>query len=123
MDVLGFPVSIHPLDHLGGTIEWSKYVPVERLGEHLGNRVSVCGLMVADRTNATTGGDLMKFVTLGDYTGFIETILFPGVYQRCGHLLVGHPILAAEGVVEPFENGRGFTLCVEQVLQPKRRPG
>jgi DNA polymerase III alpha subunit len=86
-----------------------------------GRHVHVCGLMVACRTNRTTTGDLMKFVSLADRTGVIETFLFPDTYQRFGHLTVTHPILAATGVVEPFENGNGFTLRVMHVAPPARR--
>ena len=80
-----------------------------------------CGLMVADRINATRGGDLMKFVTLADRTGFIETCLFPDTYRQFGHLTIAHLILAATGIVEPFENGNGFTMRVQRVSPPIRQ--
>jgi DNA-directed DNA polymerase III PolC len=123
MDLLGFPIAIHPLDYLGSqgrdySIDWTRFVQLNRLHEHLERRVEVCGMMVADRTNTTGRGELMKFVTLGDRTGFVETILFPDVYRRDGHLLAGQPILAATAIVEPFENRRGFTLRVEQLRTP-----
>ncbi len=125
MDLLGFPISVDPWSHLsrdehGRTIDWSRYVPVNQLHRHLGRRVQVCGLMVADRINRTLRGDLMKFVTLGDRTGFVEGILFPNVYQRFGYLTAANPILAATGIVEPFENRNGFTLRVQSVAVPAR---
>lgn len=126
MELLGFPVSIDPLSYLGRDdqgreIDWSRYTPVRELNRRHGRRVEVCGLMVACRTNRTTTGDLMKFVTLADRTGFIETFLFPDVYQRFGHLTVANPILAATALVEPFENGNGCALRVQQVALPARR--
>ncbi len=125
MDLLGFPVSVDPLSFLGRdakgrNIDWSRYMPVSELGNHRGERVSVCGMMVADRTNSTTRGEMMKFVTLGDRSGFIETILFPDTYQRFGYLTASQPILAATGIVEPFENLRGHTLRVLSVSPPIR---
>jgi DNA polymerase III alpha subunit len=125
MELLGFPVTIDPLtflsrDDQGSVIDWLRYVPVEQLGRHVGRRVSVCGLMVADRVNATTTGERMKFVTLADRTGFVEAFLFPDTYRRFGHLTVAHPILAAAGTVEPFENGNGFTFRVERITPPAR---
>ncbi len=125
MDLLGFPISVDPWTHLsrdehGRTIDWSRYVPVDRLHRHFGRRVQVCGLMVADRVDRTQRGDLMKFVTLGDRTGFVEAILFPNVYQRFGYLTAANPILAATGIVEPFENRNGFTLRVQSVAVPAR---
>ncbi|MCZ6652572.1 MAG: hypothetical protein O7D91_06030 [Planctomycetota bacterium] len=125
MDLLGFPISVDPWTHLshdehGRTIDWSRYVPIDRLHCHFGRRVQVCGLMVADRVDRTQRGNLMKFVTLGDRTGFVEAILFPNVYQRFGYLTAANPILAATGIVEPFENRNGFTLRVQSVAVPAR---
>ncbi|MFH0981250.1 MAG: DNA polymerase III subunit alpha [Planctomycetota bacterium] len=125
MELLGFPISIDPLTYLssddhGRRIAWSRYVPVAELDRHLGRRVTICGLMVADRINPTQNGDLMKFVTLADRTGFVETCLFPDIYQRFGHLTAAHPIMAATGVVEPFENRNGFTFRVESISCPTK---
>ncbi len=124
-ELLGFPITIDPLtflgtDEKGRAIDWSAYVPVARLGEHAGRRVTVCGLMVADRINPTTGGDLMKFVTLADRSGFVETFMFPDTYARFGHLTAAHPILEVAGRVEAFENRRGFTLRAEHIRPPWR---
>jgi len=125
MELLGFPVTIDPIRYLscdekGREIDWSLYTPVGELHRHHDRRVQVCGLMVACRTNRTTTGELMKFVTLADRTGFVEAFLFPDTYQRFGHLTVTNPILAVTGVVEPFENGHGFTLRVVHVSPPAR---
>jgi DNA-directed DNA polymerase III PolC len=130
MTHLGFPVTIDPLTYLsrdehGRWIDWSRYTPVGQLdAEHhsfAGRTVRVCGLMVADRINRTTGGDLMKFVTLADRTGFVETQIFPDAYQRFGHLTATHPILAATAVVEPFENRNGYTLRITSIHPPVTR--
>ena len=125
MDLLGFPISIDPLTFLGeddegNAIDWSRYVPVNELDRCRGRRVKVCGMMIADRVNVTTGGNLMKFISLADRTGVVETFLFPETYRRFGHLTVANPILAATGVVEPFENRNGFSLRVEHVDVPAR---
>ncbi|MFH1420165.1 MAG: hypothetical protein ABII12_17975, partial [Planctomycetota bacterium] len=126
MALLGFPITLDPLtclgrDESGRDIDWARYVPVAKLKSHFGRRVNVCGLMVADRTNTTVAGDLMKFVTLADRSGFVEAVLFPNAYNRFGHLTAAHPILAATGIIEPFENRRGFTLRVTRVEPPARQ--
>ncbi len=126
LELLEFPITIDPFtflgrDDQGRDIDWSRYTPVNQLCRHLGRRVHVCGIMVADRINVATTGELMKFVTLADRTGFVETILFPDTYRRLGHLTVTHPIVAATGIVESFENNRGFTLRVQHLSVPLRR--
>ena len=125
MELLGFPVTIEPLAYLGEdenakAIDWSRYTPVSELGKHPGRRVTVCGLMVADRIDRTQKGELMKFVTLADRTGFVETIMVPTAYQRFGYLTVANPILEATGIVDVFENGNGFALRAQRVRVPKR---
>jgi DNA-directed DNA polymerase III PolC len=127
MELLGFPVTIDPLaflsrDERGRTIDWAQYTPVSELNHHHYHSVRVCGLIVADRVNRATTGDLMKFVSLADRSGCIESILFPDTYQQFGHLTIAHPILEAVGVVEPFENGNGCTLRVTAIRKPVLRP-
>jgi DNA polymerase III alpha subunit len=45
---LGFPASGHPLE-LHDNIAWETYCPVSRLGEHIGEEVVTCGLVVEQR--------------------------------------------------------------------------
>ncbi len=125
LDLLGFPISLDPLTCLscndrGQVIDWSQYTPLGQLQVDTRRPVEVCGLMVADRINSTARGNLMKFVTLADHSGFIEAMLFPDVYSRFGYLTVLNPILAARGILEPFENRRGFVMRVLQVFPPQR---
>jgi hypothetical protein len=59
----------------------------------------------------------MKFLTLADWTGFLEVSLFADVYRNYGHLTV-EPVLAIEAVVDPFDNRRGFALNGLRVARP-----
>ena len=106
------------MNERGEQIDWSPFIPVARLSEFAGRSVQVCGLMVADRINSTQQGELMKFVTLADRSGFVEMILFPDAYKRFGYLTAAHPILAARGIVKPFENRNGLILQVQRVCPP-----
>ncbi len=117
-ELLGFPVTGHPLDLHPG-IRWDTYCPVARLHEHVGERVVCCGLVVEDRTAHQIDGGVMKFMTLADPTGMIETELFAPGYRRYGLVTVRHPVLEVEAVVEPFENGLGHTLRVHRVAKPR----
>jgi DNA polymerase III alpha subunit len=119
MELLGFPVSIHPLDYFASDVEWQRYCPITELDRYHRRKVTVCGLQVAARHTSTQQGKhpgrLMKFISLADKTGILETVLFPGVYQRYGRLTARSPVIAMTGVVEPFESGIGSNLRVQRI--------
>jgi DNA-directed DNA polymerase III PolC len=116
-ELLGFTVSGHPLD-LFSSIRWEKYCPIAELGKHFGERVKVCGLTFADRIAHQEDGQPMKFISLCDYSGFVETELFAAVYKAFGMETIKSPLIELEGFVEPFENRKGYTLRVLRVTLP-----
>lgn len=117
-DLLGFPVSGHPLE-LYDNVAWDTYCPVARLGEHVGEEVVTCGLIVEQRTHHQITGEPMKFLTLADWTGMVETELFAATYKSHGLATVRYPVLEVTARVEPFENGRGYSLRVLRAGKPR----
>jgi len=117
-ELLGFPVSGHPLE-LHDHVAWDTYCPVAKLGEHVGEEVVTCGLVVEQRTHHQITGEPMKFLTLADWTGMVETELFAQTYKHYGLATVRYPVLEIAATVEPFENGRGFSLRVLRVGKPR----
>ena len=117
-EVLGFPVSVHPLEYFAPGLDWRRYRSAADLALHqkalYGKQVRVAGLVVADRHHPTADGT-MKFLTLADWTGFIEVSLFARVYREYGHKTV-HPVLGIEATVDPFDNRKGFALNGQRVL-------
>jgi len=113
-ELLGFTVSGHPLD-LFPTIPWDKYCRIAELENHLGQHVKVCGLTFADRIAYQENGQPMKFVSLCDYTGFVEAEMFAAIYRAFGMETIKSPVIEVEGIVVPFENGKGYTLRVLRV--------
>ncbi len=117
-EILGFPVSLHPLALWGAHVPWQDFLSAADLARRqqslYGKTVRVAGLIVADRRHPTPNG-VMKFITLADWTGFLEAALFADVYRNYGHWTV-QPVIGLEAVVEPFDNRRGFTLRAVRVL-------
>ena len=107
----------HPLARWPG-IDWAPYRPVASLGAALGAEVAVCGLVVNERLHDQADGRLMKFVLIADRSGMLECELFADVYERWGAVVARNPVVALRGVVEPFENGRGWTLRVTEAAAP-----
>jgi DNA polymerase-3 subunit alpha len=120
-ELLGFPVSCHPLDYFAPGVNWARYVPAAEVSRHAGKVIDVCGLIVAERVHGTDRG-AMKFLTLADRTGFMEVALFADAYRRWGHLTV-QPVVAARAAAEPFDNRKGVTLNATCLSLPARIGG
>jgi len=121
LELFGFPASGHPLD-LYPNIAWDTYCPVTRLGEFIGQQVTLCGLIIEDRVHHQVTGEPMKFLTLADWTGMVETELFAKTYKTYGLATVRYPVLEITATVEPFENGRGHSLRVLRAGRPRQIP-
>jgi error-prone DNA polymerase len=119
-ELFGFAVSGHPLE-LFSDVAWDTYCPVARLAEHVGETVVTCGLVVEQRTHHQITGEPMKFLTLADWTGMVETELFAQTYKSYGLATVRYPVLEVTATVEPFENGRGFSLRVLRADKPRQK--
>lgn len=119
-ELFGFAVSGHPLE-LFPDIAWDTYCPVKRLGEFIGQDVVMCGLIIEQRTHHQVTGEPMKFLTLADCTGMVETELFAATYRSYGLATVRYPVLEITATVEPFENECGFTLRVHRAGKPRTR--
>ena len=55
----------HPLEFFAD-IAWDTYCPVNRLRDFVGQTVTLCGLVVEQRTHNQITGEAMKFLTLAD---------------------------------------------------------
>ncbi len=119
-ELFGYAVSGHPLE-LFPDIAWDTYCPVSELGRHVGETVVTCGLVVEQRTHHQITGEPMKFLSLADWTGMVETELFAQTYKSYGLATVRYPVLEVEARVEAFENGRGFTLRVLRAGKPRQQ--
>ena len=100
---------------------WDTYCPVNRLGEFVGETITTCGLVVEQRTHHQITGEPMKFLSLADWTGIVETELFAQTYKSYGLATIRYPVLEIEARVEPFENGRGFSLRVLRAGKPRTK--
>ena len=117
-DLFGFTISGHPLD-LYPEVAWNTYCPVSRLKDYIGQRVICSGLVIEQRLHHQVTGEVMKFLSLADKTGIVETELFASTYRSYGATTVRYPVLEVEASVEPYENGRGFSLRVHRVGKPR----
>ena len=119
-ELLDFTASGHPLE-LYDHIAWDTYCPVNKLAHHVGQQIVTCGLIIEQRTHHQITGEPMKFLTLADWTGIVETELFAPTYRNYGLATIRYPVLEVTATVEPFENGRGFSLRVLRAGKPRQK--
>jgi len=119
-ELFGEAISGHPLESFPD-VAWKTYCPVRELGRHIGQTIVACALVVEQRTHHQITGEPMKFLTLADWTGMVETELFAQTYKNYALATVQYPVLEVEAIVEPFENCRGFSLCVLRAGKPRTR--
>jgi DNA polymerase-3 subunit alpha len=79
-ELLGFTASAHPLA-LYDDIAWQTYCPVKELKKYPGEIVACCGLVIEQRLHHQITGEPMKFLSLADWTGIVETELFAPEYK------------------------------------------
>jgi hypothetical protein len=63
----------------------------------------------------------MKFLSLADRTGIVETELFAQTYKSYGLATIRYPVLQIEARVEPFDNGHRFSLRVLRAGKPRTK--
>ncbi|HNT36120.1 MAG TPA: OB-fold nucleic acid binding domain-containing protein, partial [bacterium] len=114
MDLLGFPLSGHPLDAIDPSGVQSDCQTSRDL-EKAKTAVSLCGIIVAERSHKTQGGSWMKFATLSDRTGMIEVVLFPEVSRKYAPLIGLGKIVLISGTIQRFEHKRVGSLIAEVV--------
>jgi DNA polymerase-3 subunit alpha len=94
---LGFYITGHPLDKYEGRLARLTSGPVAGMKERpVSGDVKAGGVVTAMRLKNTKKGDRYASFQLEDKTGFIEVIVWPETYKRCGETLVSDdPILVA----------------------------
>ena len=117
-ELLGFPVSGHPLD-MFPDIAWPTYCPISELERFCGQRATVCGLIIEDRIHPQSNGRNMKFLSVCDYSGILECQLFAAAYSRFGIETIRHPVVEITGTVVQNEPGTGHSLRVGRILNPR----
>ena len=114
MELLGFPVSGHPVE-LFPEVAWETYCPVGEVRNFAGERVTTCGLVVAQRLHHQSDGRAMKFISICDRTDILECEIFADAYRKCGGVLARWPVVEVTGRVEALGGSRGCVLRVERV--------
>lgn len=99
-ELLGLYISGHPLDKYRAKME-AKGISIQRTlaTTRQGQNQMVVGVAEEVKEIRTKKGDLMAFVRLADFTGPLEVVLFPKVYEDVKTLVSSDKVLAIEGTM------------------------
>lgn len=115
-ELLGYPVSLNPFELWMQSGERHNTVPVRDLSKYVGREMRIAGIQVSHRLHRTMKGEMMKFVTIADETGMVETVLFPDAYKKYGWELSQKRSASVRVYVEWDETESGLSLTVTEVL-------
>ena len=113
-EIIGFYVTGHPLDRFRETM--AVLTPVDCLsGENAvdGQLVRVGGLITSAKRLTTKSGDMMCFISLEDFTGQVEVVVFPRIFDKVSRLLAPDMAVCVSGRVSA--NDEGVKLLAQDV--------
>ncbi len=109
-ELIGFYVTGHPLDEYKAVLD--KYTPLYWLQNENnisdGQHINVAGIISECVIKTTKRGDTMAVLTLEDYTGRVEVLVFPSVYQSCMKETYKENIVAVEGRLNIDERSKSI---------------
>ncbi len=104
-ELLGFYVSGHPLDRYRKALE--SYTPIYDIiregARYDGKQAAVGGMAVRIRSTMTRKGAPMGYVTVEDFSGSVEAVVFPSVWERVRPVLRDDAAVVLRGRVQSNE--------------------
>lgn len=117
---LGFYISGHPLDKYRQELTAFTTCSVSGLQEITdGREVSIGGIVASTKTKMDKKGNMMAFVTVEDYTGSVELILFSSCYDECKENVVDDNLVLITGRVTTREGESPKVIVSELVALDK----
>jgi DNA polymerase-3 subunit alpha len=97
-ELLGLYISGHPLEKFKAKLA-GKVMPISQIKAevHSGAPAVVAGLIENVKEILTKKGDKMLFVRIADFSGAIEVVVFPRVFETAKNLLVTDMCVAIKG--------------------------
>ncbi|MFQ5649242.1 MAG: DNA polymerase III subunit alpha [bacterium] len=111
-EILGFYVSGHPLDKFNQEVRTFATVTLEAIHECKdGTEVRVCGIVTESKNIFDRKNKPMAFVTLEDFHGSVEIIVFSSVYEDVQQDLQPDSMVVVTGRVSTREQEPAKILC------------
>ncbi len=109
---LGFYVSGHPLDKYRDELNsFATFRAAELQSAADGREVTVGGIVAAVKSMVDKKGNLMAFVTIEDFTGSVELILFSDCYEKSREAIQVDQMVLVTGRVSTREGEAPKIIC------------
>ncbi len=115
---LGFLTAHHPMALYADRLRRFRLVRSTDLPNHVGQTVLLAGMLTTAKPVHTAADEPMQFATFDDGDGLVETVLFPEVYHRRGHVLFDQGPFLLKGKVE--EEFGAITVTVTHLERVER---
>jgi DNA polymerase-3 subunit alpha len=121
-ELLGFYVSGHPMDRYRSEVNAISTFPLSNISEAPDNStIRAVGIIASVKRIFTKNSKPMAFVTIEDFTGSIEVIVFTECLEAAGKLIREDEIVVVIGKVSTKENEKPKLLAEEILSLPKAR--
>jgi len=98
-ELIGMFVSEHPVEQFREHYTNKLTILSEASKARVNSKIKVGGIITSSKQIVTKKGDKMGFVTIEDFSGSIELIVFNGVYKKIQDLLVVDKLIMCEGKI------------------------
>ena len=113
-DILGLSTICHPMAFYREKLTKARIRRAREIRELPDNTiVKVAGVVVVCMRPPTKSGTIVVFITLEDETGFADCVVFPKVYEKCGHVIFNNPALIIEGKAQKM--GKTYSIIASKV--------
>ena len=121
-EMLGLYISDHPLRHWEPVLARRVTTTIAQLADLSDRQQAVVGGLVSNvKRTITRSGSTMAFLTLEDFTGSVEVLIFPRAYEQLPYALKRDAVLLIRGKVDIDE--QSVKLLCDEVLPLPATPG
>jgi DNA polymerase-3 subunit alpha len=110
-ELLGLYLSGHPLERYRETIE-KKNIDIKKAKENEkeGASVVLAVIINAIRTVQTKNNETMAFLTISDFSGTSDAVVFPRTYREFRELMAPDACIAIKATINTRNGEKGFVI-------------
>ncbi|MEX0924689.1 MAG: DNA polymerase III subunit alpha [Candidatus Paceibacterota bacterium] len=119
-ELIGLYISGHPLDSFKDKLEKQKASIADIIESGVKKETVILGALIEEKKEIfTKKGDRMAFIKLGDYTGSIEAVAFPSVYEKLRDKLEPDTCVVIKGTITKRDSVTSIAIDKAKRLRTK----